>query len=130
MLPEGYLDELRDELAPFGLEYDSLAEGPGVTEVVFTADPESFVRAHPWLGVRESYGRTWPPEQLELHLRYDRGNPTQVEFETLDLLTQTASTDPALRDRLNTLADPADQAAAVGQALAEALAEPDEAEAF
>lgn len=130
MLPEGYLDELRDELAPFGLEYGSLTEGPGVTEVVFTADPESFVRAHPWLGIQESYGRTWPPARLELQLRFDRGDPTQIEFETLDLLTQTASTDPALRDRLNTLADPADQAAAVGQALAEALAEPEQAEAF
>lgn len=130
MLPEGYLDALRDELAPFGLEYGSVADGPGVTEVVFTADPESFVRAHPWLGIEESYGRTWPPAQLELRLRFDRGDPTQVEFETLDLLAQTASTDSALRDRLNTLHDPADQAAAVGQALAEALAEPEEAEAF
>lgn len=130
MLPEGYLDALRDELAPLGLEYGSAIDGPGVTEVVFTADPESFVRAHPWLGIEESYGRNWPPEQLELRLRFDRGDPTQVEFETVDLLAQTASTDPALRDRLNTLDDPADQAAAVGQALAEALAEPTEAEVF
>jgi len=53
-----------------------------------------------------------------------------MEFETVDLLAQTASTDRALRDRLNTLADPADQAAAVGQALAAAIAEPEEADAF
>lgn len=130
MLPEGYLDDLQDELAPLGLEYGSATEEPGVTEVVFTADPESVAHAHPWLGIKESYGRAWPPAQLELRLRFDLGDPTQVEFETIDLLAHTASTDPALRDRLNTLADPADHAAAVGEALAEAFAEPEEAEAF
>jgi hypothetical protein len=130
VLPEGYLDALRDELAPFGLEYGSVVEGPGVTEVVFTGDPESVARAHPWLGIEESYGRAWPPAQLELRLRFEFGDPTQLEFETIDLLAQTASTDPALRDRLNTLEDPADQAAAVGEAIAEAFAEPEEAEAF
>jgi hypothetical protein len=130
VLPEGYLDALRDELAPFGLEYDSATEDDGVTAVVFTTDPESFVRAHPQLGIEESYGRNWPPARLELRLEYELGDPTQVEFETIDLLAQTASTHPSLRDRLNTLADPADQAAAVGEALAEALAEPEQAEAF
>lgn len=130
MLPEGYLDALRDELAPFGLELGSLADTPGVTEVVFTADAESFARTHSWLGIEESYGRAWPPAQLELRLRFDSGDPTRVEFETVDLLAQTASTDPALRDRLNTLADPADQAAAVGQALAEAIAEPEDPDSF
>ena len=130
MLPEGYLDALQDELAPFGLEYGSASEEAGVTEVVFTADPESFVRAHPQLGIEESYGRNWPPAQLELRLAFELGDPTQVEFETVDLLAETASTHPALRDRLNTLADPADQAAAVGEALAEALDEPEADEAF
>lgn len=130
MLPEGYLDALQDELAPFGLEIGTLVDTARATEVVFTADPESFARTHAWLGIEESYGRAWPPAQLELRLRFDSGDPTQMEFETVDLLAQTASTDPALRDRLNTLADPVDQAAAVGQALAAAIAEPEEADAF
>jgi len=121
-LPDGYVDCLRDELAPFGLEFASVATADDLTSVEFRADPESFVRDYPGLGVEESYGEQWPPEFLSLWLRFDaEDNPIEISFEVFDLLIWAASVDPELRDRLNTLADPDDHAAAVGQALAGVL---------
>jgi hypothetical protein len=58
-LPDGYVDCLCDELAPFGLEFDSITTTEEVTSVRFQADPESFVRDHPGLGIEESYGEQW-----------------------------------------------------------------------
>ena len=123
-LPEGYIEDLMDELAPYGLEFEAVAvsSDAGWREVTFRADPDSFVRRYPELGIDEIYGEDWPPSGLYLRLRINpAGDPTQLDFETIDLMSQTASVDPSLRDRLNTMADPADHAVAVGQALELAL---------
>lgn len=122
-LPHGYLASLSDNLAPYGLEYGRAQELPGgITELVFTTDPEGFARQHPQLGVEFAYGESWPPPQLKLVLDFDqRLNPLRVEFETVDLLAWTASTDAALRNRLNTLDDPDDHAAAVAEAFDQIL---------
>ena len=130
-LPTGYTDLLSDELAPFGLEFSSITTTDEVTSVRFQADPESFVRDHPGLGIAESYGATWPPAALALWVRFDaEANPVEISFEVFDLMMWAASVDPGLRDRLNTLADPADHAEAVGEALAAVLYPSEPAEAF
>lgn len=124
-LPEGYIEDLMDELAPYGLEFEAVSVTPetGWREVTFRADPDSFLRRYPDLGLADLYGEEWPPSGLYLRLRINpAGDPTQLDFETIDLMAQTASSDLELRDRLNTLADPADHAVAVGQALELALA--------
>ena len=127
-LPDGYVDALSDELAPYGLEFAAVNEDSDGLEITFRADAGAFAAQYPDFGVAESYGSTWPPAELTLSLRFDvGGNPVQFVFETVDLLTQTASIDLNLRDRLNTVDDPADHAVAVGEAFALALAadEPD-----
>lgn len=118
-IPEEYPDALIDELAPYGFEFASVSEGEdGETAVLFEAEPESFVRAHPGLGIEDSYGDEWPPDNLSLWLRFDRhGDPIQIEFEVFDLLAWSASSDPELHARLNTVEDPFEHAEAVGEAL-------------
>ena len=118
-LPEDYTDALVDELAPYGFEFSAVStEDDAETSVVFEAEPESFARTHRWLGIEDSYGAAWPPEALELWLRFDRhGDPVQVEFEVFDLLAATASLDPQLHARLSSMDDPQDHAVAVGEAL-------------
>ncbi len=126
-LPDGYLDALSDELSPFGFDLGQVCEDADGIAISFRTDPASFVRRYPDLGIEESYGKQWPPAELTLWLRYSRGgDPVEFVFETVDLLTQTASSDRELRDRLNTVADPADHAEAVGEALSLALTPPDE----
>lgn len=121
-LPAGYLDALSDELAPFGLDLRAVTSDDDGTEVSYRTDAASFVRAHPDLGIAESYGSAWPPDELTFWLRFTPGgDPVELVFETVDLLAQTASVDPGLRDRLNTLDHPGDHAEAVGEALAVAL---------
>jgi len=122
-LPDGYLDALSEDLAPCGLEFGGSTElAGGITELVFTTDPEGFAQQHPQLGLHYAYGAAWPPPQLQLVLDFDqRRNPLRVEFETVDLLSWTASANPALRNRLNTLDDPEDHAAAVAEAFGEIL---------
>lgn len=128
-LPDGYVDALSDELAPYGFEFLGVRRDAEGLELDFRADPDSFVRHYPDLGIAESYGQSWPPVGLHLRLRVDgRGDPVQLDFETIDVLVHTASVDPELRDRLNTLADPADHAVAVGQAVAAALVLPEDNE--
>jgi hypothetical protein len=122
-LPDGYLDALRDELAPYGFEFAESRSGSDGLELDFTTDPDSFVRQYPQAGIAESYGANWPPAQLHLRLRVSGSDPVELVFETLDLFAFTASVDLQLRDRLNTLRDPFDHAAAVSQALALALAD-------
>lgn len=126
-LPDGYLASLSDNLAPYGLESGSAQElAGGITEVVFTTDPQSFAQQHPQLGVEFAYGDDWPPPQLRLVLAFDEQlNPLQAEFETIDLLAWTSVMHPELRNRLNTLDDPDDHAAAMAEALDRALAEED-----
>jgi hypothetical protein len=128
-LPDGYLASLSEDLAPYGLEFGTATElSGGITELVFTTEPEGFAQEHPQLGVQFSYGAAWPPPRLQLILDFDqRRNPLRVEFETVDLLAWTASSDPALRNRLNTLDDPDDHAAAVAEAFGAILtvADPD-----
>lgn len=124
-LPQGYIEDLMDELAPYGLEFEAVSVTPdtGWREVTFRADPDSFLRRYPELGLEDLYGEQWPPSGLYLRLRINpAGDPMQLDFETIDLMSQTAAADLELRDRLNTLADPADHAVAVGQALELALA--------
>jgi hypothetical protein len=128
-LPDGYVDALSDELAPYGLEFGTVSEDADGLEITFRADAGAFAAQYPEFGVAEVYGSTWPPAALTLSLRFDvGGNPVQFVFETVDLLTQTASIDLSLRDRLNTVDDPADHAVAVGEAFALALTidEPDQ----
>jgi len=118
-LPEDYVEALIDELAPYGFEFSSVAtDEDEETALLFEAEPESFVRTHRGLGIDDSYGTAWPPEALQLWLRFDRhGDPVQLEFEVFDLLAATASMDPQLHTRLNTMDDPEDHAVAVGEAL-------------
>ncbi len=130
-LPTGYIDLLSDELAPFGLEFGSIVTTDEVTSVRFQADPESFVREHPELGIEESYGAQWPPDALALWVRFDAdANPIEISFEVFDLMIWAASADPELRDRLNTLTDPGDHAEAVGEALAAVLYPSEPADSF
>jgi hypothetical protein len=122
-LPDDYPDLLTDEVAPFGLEFDAVTpDEDGDVSLTFDAEPESFVRAYPGLGIEESYGDAWPPAALELCLRFDpHGDPFQITFEVFDLLAWAASADPELHSRLNTMADPSDHAAAVGETLGRML---------
>lgn len=128
-LPDGYLASLREDLAAYGLEFGGISDlAGGITELVFTTDPEGFAQEHPQLGVQFAYGEAWPPANLRLIVDIDqRRNPLRIEFETVDLMAWTASADPMLRNRLNTLDDPDDHAAAVAEAFGEILtvADPD-----
>lgn len=119
VIPDDYPDALIDELAPFGFEFASISVGDdGETSVLFEAEPESFVRSHPGLGIEDSFGTQGPPQRLELWLKFDRhGDPFQIDFEIFDLLAWTASMAPGLHARLNTMENPSDQAVAVGEAL-------------
>lgn len=125
--PDEYPDALTDEVAAYGFEFTSLSDTEdGGTAVLFEADAESFVRAHPGLGIEESYGTRWPPGSLELWLRFDQfGDPVEISFEVFDLLAWAASTDPDLHARLSSMDDPADHAVAVGEVL-EGVLEPEE----
>jgi hypothetical protein len=127
-IPDDYPDALTDELAPYGFEFTFVSEDEeGCVDVLFEAEPDSFVRAHPRLGIEESYGSAWPPASLRLWLKFDHlGDPIQIDFETIDLLSWAAAMDPELHDRLNTMAEPLDHAVAVGEALGAAL-QPDRA---
>ncbi len=129
-IPDTYPDALTDELAPYGFEFSSVsADEEGGAIVAFLAEPESFVRANPGLGIAESYGTAWPPANLRLLLLFDRfGDPFHIDFETIDLMSWAAAADPGLHARLSSMADPADEAAAVGEALGAAL-HPDRADA-
>ncbi len=114
-LPEDYVEALVDELAPYGFEFGSVTtdEDAG-TAVLFEAEPRAFLRAHRGLGLVDADRQ----EALELWLRFDRhGDPVQIEFEVFDLLAATASMDPELHTRLNTMEDAQDHAVAVGEAL-------------
>jgi hypothetical protein len=122
-IPDDYPDALTDELTPYGFEFAAVTDGDeGGTVVLFEAEPESFVRAFPQLGIEESYGAAWPPDRLELRVGFDDvGDPILIDFETVDVLSWTAATDPELHVRLNTMADPLDHAAAVGEAVGSVL---------
>ncbi|HQV95963.1 MAG TPA: hypothetical protein PLF41_15995 [Anaerolineales bacterium] len=56
--------------------------------------------------------------------------PFHIDFETIDLMSWAAAAAPELHARLSSMADPEDQAIAVGEALEAALqperADPDE----
>ncbi|HEY3338774.1 MAG TPA: hypothetical protein VGK18_09745 [Propionicimonas sp.] len=129
-LPDNYPDALTDELAPYGFEFAGVsADDEGGATVSFVAEPQSFVRANPGLGIEESYGTGWPPTHLRFQLSFDRfGDPFRIDFETIDLMSWAAAADPALHARLSTMSDPGDQAAAVGEALGAAL-QPDRSDA-
>lgn len=122
-IPEEYPDALIDELAPYGFEFGSMTAGEdGETAVLFEAEPESFVRVNPRLGIEESYGSAWPPARLRLWVKFDRhSDPIQIDFETIDLLAWAASANPELHDRLNTMTEPLDHAVAVGEAISSVL---------
>ena len=122
--PPGYADLLTDELAPFGFVFVRSHECATAkhTTVTFAADPESFVTAYEAADIEDSHGDAWPPDALTLSIDVDPdGDVTRIVFETHDLLDWAAANDPALAPRLNNLADPADQAQAVGEALAAIL---------
>lgn len=129
-LPKGYLEALIDELAPFGLEFNAVLPGEeGGSDILFDAGPEAFSQAYPDSGIEDSYGAQWPPQCLDLWLKFDwTGDPVELSFEIFDLLAWSASTDPELHARLNTLDDPADHAVAVGEALGLVLVPPTEEE--
>jgi hypothetical protein len=122
-IPDDYPDALIDELAPYGFQFNSVTEtDDGEVAVLFEAEPESFVRAHPGLGIDDSYGTHWPPACLDLWLKFDpHGDPVEISFEVFDLMAWAASADPELHARLNTMDDPADHAVAVGEAMGHVL---------
>lgn len=124
--PEGYLEDLADELAPYGFEFSAVTTAEeGGSDILFETEPESFLQAYPDCGIDESYGSGWPPECLDLWLRFDPGgDPVEISFEIFDLLAWSASSDTELNARLNVLDDPEDHAMAVGEALARLLASP------
>lgn len=125
-LPDDYLDSLTDELAPFGLEFIEVSDGPeGEAVIRFEADPEDFVRRYPWTEIDASYGDDWPPAALELWIRVDdHGDLVEISFEVFDILLWAAADAPDLAGRLATLDDPEDQATALGQAFSELLNPP------
>lgn len=136
-VPEGYLDALIDELAPFGFEYLATETATGVDDgdegdvaIRFGADPLPFAHRYPDAGsILENAAAEdeWPPHTLDLWIRIDRhSDPESVELDLVDLLAWSASEAPDLHDRLNTLHDPADHAVAVGEALARYLDSPGE----
>jgi hypothetical protein len=126
-LPEDYVDLLADELAPFGLTFAAVQENPDETAILFETEPRSFVRSFGAVDVEESYGDQWPPACLDLWVKVDpRGDVVEVSFEIWDLLADAAGSDPVLAARLGSLADPVDQAAAVGEALRVILEPSDE----
>lgn len=122
-LPEGYLGDLIDELAPYGFEFGTVSPGEeGGSDVLFEAEPEAFVQTYPDCGIEDSYGPEWPPNCLDLWLRFDSGgDPIEISFEIFDLLAWSASTDSELHARLSVVADPEDHAMAVGEALGRVL---------
>ncbi|MDQ7992943.1 MAG: hypothetical protein AAGC63_09255 [Propionicimonas sp.] len=125
-LPDEYLDVLTDELAPFGIEFSSAESDPdGQWQIRFEVEPESFVHRYPWTDIDTSYGDAWPPEALELWIRVEGRDVFEITFEVYDVLLWAQAESPELAGRLGTLDDPEDQAAAVGQALAELLRQPD-----
>lgn len=125
-LPEDYVDVLTDELAPYGFEFGAVRDGPEDEQHIrFDVDPESFLRRYPWTEIDASYGNAWPPPSLELWIKVDdHGDLVEITFEVYDILLWAAAESPDLAGRLATLEDPADQAAALGQSLAELLSPP------
>ena len=134
-VPQNYPGLLTDELSPFGLTFVSMRRVSGSederTTLLFEADPESFVIRFHGFDIAQSYGDRWPPVSLDLWIDVDdHNNVTRIDFETHDLLEWAASVDPALESRLNNLSDPADQAAAVGEALGLLVSPPREPTEF
>ncbi len=124
-LPDDYLDLLADELAPFGLEFDSsVLDDEDVWQIRFEAEPENFVHQDPWTAIDASYGSSWPPEVLELLIAVEDNDVVEISFEIYDVLMWAQGASPELAGRLSTLADPEDQAEALGQALAALLHRP------
>jgi hypothetical protein len=126
-LPPDYLDLLADELAPFGLEFESSAlDDEQVWQIRFEAEPESFVHQYPWTEIDASYGSSWPPEALHLVIGVEDGDVVEISFEIYDMLLWAQAESPELAGRLATLDDPEDQAEALGQALAALLLRQDQ----
>jgi hypothetical protein len=126
-LPPDYLDLLADELAPFGLEFESSAlDDEEVWQIRFGAEPESFVHQYPWTEIDASYGSSWPPEALHLVIGVEDGDVVEISFEIYDMLLWAQAESPELAGRLATLDDPEDQAEALGQALAALLLRQDQ----
>lgn len=126
-LPDDYLDLLADELAPFGLEFESAApDEEDVWQIRFEAEPENFIHQYPWTEIDASYGNNWPPASLELLIAVDDNDVVEISFEIYDVLLWAQGDSPELAGRLSTLDDPEDQAEALGQALAALLHRPDQ----
>ena len=65
-IPDDYPDALTDELAPYGFEFAAVSDDEeGGTIVLFEAEPESFVRAYPLLGIEESLEQFLESERRE-----------------------------------------------------------------
>ncbi len=125
-LPDDYLDLLADELAPFGLEFESSSpDDEGVWQIRFEAEPENFVHHYPWTDIDASYGSNWPPAALQLLIAVEDQDVVEISFEIYDVLLWAQGESPELAGKLSTLADPEDQAEALGQALATLLRRPD-----
>jgi hypothetical protein len=126
-LPPDYLDLLADELAPFGLEFESsVLDDEDVWQIRFETEPESFVRHYPWTEIDTSYGSSWPPPALHLLIGVEENDVVEISFEIYDMLLWAQSESSELAGRLATLDDPEDQAEALGQALAALLLRQDQ----
>lgn len=125
-LPSDYLDLLSDELAPFGLEFESaVLDDEDVWQIRFEAEPDTFVHQYPWTELDASYGSGWPPATLELRIAVEGKDVVEISFEIYDVLLWAQGDSPELAGRLGTLDDPPDQAEALGQSLAALLRRPD-----
>lgn len=129
-IPDGYVDALTDELAPYGLEFNSAGpqtDNEGGDRIIFTADLPTIVRLYPDHGLGETFRDDWEGRTIYLWITLDRhGEPEEIQFEVFDIMAWSASEAPALHNRLNTLDDPADHAVAVGEALGRLLRPADE----
>lgn len=124
-IPDGYVDDLIDELSPYGLEFTEVqpvTDNEGGERIIFQADLPTFVRLYPDHGLGETFRDDWEGRTIYLWITLDRhGEPEEIQFEIFDVMAWSASEAPGLHARMNSLDDPADNAVAIGLAVGRLL---------